>query len=80
MASYRCRWTKEITFDIIEGFKMGKREVSIILPTYNEEKNIGRLISILNDELKGENFEIIIVDDDSKDNRQRSWREGNSCA
>src|SRR3989338_6263413 len=47
-----------------------KRSVSVIVPTYNEVGNIGRLIDELflsfeKSNIKG--FEIIVVDDDSKD-------------
>ena len=41
--------------------------LSIIIPTYNEEKHIGRLLdSIFSNDYKNK-FEIIIVDDGSKD-------------
>ncbi len=43
------------------------KEISVIIPTYNEEKNIERLVSALSDSLKGLDFEIVIVDDNSKD-------------
>ncbi|MEM1572987.1 MAG: glycosyltransferase [Candidatus Methanomethylicaceae archaeon] len=43
-------------------------EVSIIIPTYNEEKNIARtLYYILNQTIPREKYEIIIVDGGSKD-------------
>ncbi|MEK6854755.1 MAG: glycosyltransferase [Nanoarchaeota archaeon] len=48
-----------------------KKEVSIILPTYNEEKNIGRLIKELRKEFKKESYEIVILDDNSKDRTPR---------
>lgn len=47
-----------------------KRAVSVIVPTYNEEGNIGRLIDALFSSFEKSNikgFEIIVVDDDSKD-------------
>jgi len=40
--------------------------LSIIIPTYNEEENIGRLLDALNAQIKGDD-EIIIVDSYSKD-------------
>lgn len=47
-----------------------KKEISIIIPTYNEEDNILRLVKAINENLnidyKGR-FEIVVVDDDSKD-------------
>jgi len=41
-------------------------EVSVILPTYNEKENVGRLISGIQENL-GESTEILVVDDDSPD-------------
>jgi rSAM/selenodomain-associated transferase 2 len=43
---------------------MNKR-ISIIIPTYNEEKNIGKLLAFLSNQ---ENVEIIVVDGGSSDN------------
>ena len=45
-----------------------KNKISIIIPTYNEETNIVRLIDELKNEIKNSEFEIIIVDDGSTDN------------
>ncbi|MBN2454041.1 polyprenol monophosphomannose synthase [Candidatus Woesearchaeota archaeon] len=42
-------------------------EASVILPTYNEEGNIERLIKAITGALKGTSYEIVVVDDDSKD-------------
>jgi dolichol-phosphate mannosyltransferase len=42
-------------------------DVSVILPTYNEEGNIERLIKELGRHLRKYKYEIVIVDDDSKD-------------
>lgn len=47
-----------------------KRSVSVIVPTYNEEGNIGRLIGAISSSLSAasiDDFEIVVVDDDSKD-------------
>lgn len=41
-------------------------EVTVVLPTYNEKENIGRLISAIQENL-GEGTEILVVDDDSPD-------------
>ena len=52
-----------------------KRYLSFVLPTHNEEKNI---IPIIEEILEFNNFyeiEIIVVDDDSKDNTQKLVRE-----
>jgi len=42
-------------------------ELSVIIPTYNEKKNIGALIPRIQAATKGLDSEIIIVDDDSPD-------------
>jgi dolichol-phosphate mannosyltransferase len=44
-----------------------RRDLSIIIPTYNEEKNISRLIKYLVENIIEWDYEIIIVDDDSTD-------------
>ena len=41
--------------------------LSIIIPTYNEEKNLKVLIPKIYSKIKIKKFEILIVDDDSKD-------------
>jgi len=51
----------------IEQFLKGKKQVSVILPTYNEEGNIKRLVDALKHNLKKYDYEIIVVDDNSKD-------------
>jgi len=43
------------------------RGLSIIVPTYNEADNIGELIKRVESSLKGNVFEIIVVDDSSPD-------------
>lgn len=47
---------------------MNKIELSIIVPVHNESGAIINLIEEINTALEGFNFEIIIVDDKSKDN------------
>jgi dolichol-phosphate mannosyltransferase len=47
--------------------------LSLVIPTYNESKNVGELVARLTDILEGPTggaYELIIVDDDSKD---RTW-------
>ncbi len=47
-----------------------KRSVSVIVPTYNEEGNVGRFIEAISSSLESsgrKNFEIIAVDDNSRD-------------
>mgnify|MGYP000017550228 CR=1 FL=1 len=46
------------------------RKISIILATYNEKENIGRLIDEISIHLKDYDYEIIVVDDDSPD---KTW-------
>ncbi len=43
-------------------------QFSIILPCYNESKNIKKLIIEIEQNLKGYNYEIIFIDDKSNDN------------
>lgn len=42
-------------------------EVSVILATYNEKDNIGKLIERIEETLEGYFFEVIVVDDNSPD-------------
>ncbi len=47
-----------------------KKSVSVIVPTYNEEGNVGRLIEAISSSLESsgrKDFEVIVVDDASKD-------------
>jgi dolichol-phosphate mannosyltransferase len=43
-------------------------EVSVIVPTLNEAENLPRLVQLVADALADRSFEIILVDDDSRDN------------
>ena len=43
-------------------------DLSIIVPTFNERENIGRLVDLLESCLAGVRWELIVVDDDSPDN------------
>ncbi len=54
--------------------------LSVIIPVYNEEKNILSTLKRVNDSLKDEvtNFEIIIVNDGSKDKTQNLLDKNNS--
>ena len=50
---------------------MNKKEISIILPVLNEEENLKFIIPDLSEilsKLVGENFEIVVIDDQSIDN------------
>lgn len=42
-------------------------KISIIIPTYNERENIGKLIPIISKNLEGYDYEMVVVDDDSPD-------------
>ncbi|MCC6034487.1 MAG: polyprenol monophosphomannose synthase [Desulfurococcaceae archaeon] len=43
-------------------------KISIIIPTYNERENIEKLIPLIDNYVRGLNYEIIVVDDNSPDN------------
>ena len=43
-------------------------ELSVVIPVYNEEKNVGDLISAVQKCLEGIDYELILVDDNSVDN------------
>jgi dolichol-phosphate mannosyltransferase len=54
-------------------FNKEKLHLSLIIPTYNESKNIGKIIKRLNELLEPlipQKYELIVVDDDSPD---RTW-------
>lgn len=40
-----------------------KDKISVVIPIYNESKNISILINNIINELKNKNYEVIIVDD-----------------
>lgn len=52
--------------------KTAKKTISVIIPTYNEEENIGPLVEALhkefNNNLQRYDYEIVIIDNDSADN------------
>ncbi|MFH1039062.1 MAG: glycosyltransferase [PVC group bacterium] len=54
-----------------------KKNISIILPTYNEKDNIIPLIAVIQKTLdgRGDQYEIVVVDDDSPDGTGRLVRE-----
>ena len=55
-----------------------KKKISVVIPCYNEEKTIkeiyDRLLCIFTTELKHYDYEIIYVDDYSKDNTREEIR------
>ena len=46
---------------------MIKGRVSVIIPTMNEEKSIGEVLDAVNIALKGADYEVLVVDTNSKD-------------
>ena len=46
---------------------MEQPELSVIFPAYNEEENIYRSLVLFSQELQGIHFELIVVNDGSKD-------------
>ena len=46
-------------------------EICVILPTYNEAENIVEMIEQVVESLEGEDYEILVVDDDSPDGTSR---------
>jgi dolichol-phosphate mannosyltransferase len=50
-------------------------ELSIIVPTFNERENVGVLVERLAESLEGLSWEVIFVDDDSKDGTADAVRE-----
>jgi dolichol-phosphate mannosyltransferase len=48
-----------------------KKSFSIVLPVLNEERNINKMILLINKNLKGFKYEIIFVDDNSVDNTKK---------
>lgn len=68
MVGYICvGYGKKVKFDEISECFDVQKEVSVVLPTYNEEGNIRRIVDALKEELKEIDLEIVIVDDNSKD-------------
>ena len=50
-------------------------EISVIIPTYNESKNIARLVKVLARKLAKYRFEILVVDDHSPDGTEQAIKE-----
>lgn len=68
MPEYKCVCNNKICYlKKIRNCTNKKRILSIVIPTYNEEKNISRLIKFLAENIIGWNYEIIVVDDASTD-------------
>lgn len=56
---------------------MAKVQISVVIPVYNEEANLAALMSRLIPVMKdmGKSFEIILIDDGSKDNSLKLLKE-----
>jgi len=72
MQNYACRgYKKSIKSDEIKKFFKIKKKISIVIPTYNEEENIekttGEIKKAMASTGYGENYEIVVVDDNSRD-------------
>lgn len=48
--------------------------LSVVVPTFNEGKNIRNLVTQIDDALKGIPYEIVFVDDSKDDTPQRIFR------
>ena len=53
--------------------------LGVVLPTYNERKNLRGMVERLDKALQGIDFEVIVVDDNSPD-RSEERRVGKECA
>ncbi|HBN31841.1 MAG TPA: dolichol monophosphate mannose synthase, partial [Rhodobacteraceae bacterium] len=49
-------------------------ELTIVVPTFNERQNIRPLVALLDQALKGRDWEVIFVDDDSPDGTAKEVR------
>jgi len=56
------------TANPVDSIPLASPDLSIVIPTYNEQAVIGDVIAGLKEELKNKNCEIIVVDDASFDN------------
>ena len=57
----------ERAYPSMEWTGQGTAEVSVIVPTLNERANVAPLVELLDAALKGVRWEVIFVDDDSRD-------------
>ena len=55
-------------------FSLPQEKISVIVPVYNEGEKIFNNLKILENSLKGLNYEIIVVSDGSSDNSQDELR------
>ena len=55
------------------------KKISILIPCYNEEENVGpmseAIITLFRDELKNYDYELLFIDNDSQDNTRLLLRE-----
>ena len=47
--------------------KMAKERLTIIIPSYNEEKTVGNVIRNIKKEIGQYDYEILVIDDGSRD-------------
>jgi dolichol-phosphate mannosyltransferase len=53
--------------DVAVQYNRGQYELTVVLPTFNERDNVAVIISKLEQALKGIDWEVVFVDDDSRD-------------
>lgn len=53
-------------------------KLSVVVPVYNEEENVGLLVGRIEDALQGKDYEIILVDDGSTDRTRQEIRKLNN--
>ena len=53
-------------------------KISVVVPVYNEEENVGLLIDRIQNSLKENDFEILLVDDGSTDRTRQVVKEINN--
>jgi len=54
-----------------------EEKLSVVVPVYNEEENVGLLVGRIEGALQGKNFEIILVDDGSTDQTRQEIKKLN---
>ena len=50
-----------------DGDPQGRPAVSVVVPVFNEEANVGPLVSAIRDALGSGSWELVLVDDGSSD-------------
>lgn len=67
--SYFCSWNKIINYPTVMEIANSRKEISIVIPAYNESENLPHLVAEISEVMKSvtSNYEVIIVDDGSLD-------------